>query len=54
MPTRKDLSRLGSLLSATEVTLLRDGELGSLALGQRDPGLVTVTNNENVGDTKNS
>ena len=36
---------------ATTVTLLRDGELDTLLLGERDPGLVTLTNDENVGHT---
>jgi hypothetical protein len=37
--------------STTTVTLLRDGELNTLLLGERDPGLVTLTNDENVGHT---
>lgn len=42
------------LLSQTfppEITLLRDGEFGTLALRQRDPRLVALTNDENVGYT---
>ena len=34
-----------------EIPLLGDGEFGTLALGQGDPSLVALTNNENVGDT---
>jgi hypothetical protein len=37
--------------STTTVTLLRDGQLDTLLLGERDPGLVTLTNNENVRHT---
>jgi len=42
----------GGLLPAADIALLRDGELGALALGQRDPGLRALTNDENVGDTR--
>ncbi|KAI6775393.1 hypothetical protein HG530_002151 [Fusarium avenaceum] len=38
------------LVSASAVTLLSDGELDTLALGQRDPGLV-LANDENVALT---
>ena len=31
------------------VTFLRDGELGTLALGKGDPCLVALADNENVG-----
>ncbi|KAG8671592.1 hypothetical protein FPOAC1_004843 [Fusarium poae] len=37
-------------VSASAVTLFSDGELDTLALGQRDPGLV-LANNENVALT---
>jgi hypothetical protein len=37
-------------VSASAVTLLSDGELDTLALGQRDPGLV-LANDENVALT---
>jgi len=36
-------------LGALAVTLLSDGELDTLALGKGDPGLLVVTNDENVG-----
>jgi len=37
--------------STTAVTLLSNGQSDTLALGERDPGLVTLTNDENVGET---
>jgi hypothetical protein len=37
--------------STTTVTLLRNGQLDTLLLGKGDPGLVTLTNDENVGHT---
>jgi len=37
--------------STTTVTLLRDGQFDTLLLGKRDPGLVALTNDENVGHT---
>jgi hypothetical protein len=37
--------------STTTVTLLRDGQLDTLLLGERDPGLVTLTNDKDVGHT---
>jgi hypothetical protein len=37
--------------STATVTLLRNGQLDTLLLGKRDPGLVTLANDENVGHT---
>ena len=37
--------------STATVTLLSDGQSDTLALGEGDPGLVTLTNDENVGET---
>lgn len=39
---------VGESVGAAAVTLLRDGELDTLALGQGNPGLL-LTDNENVG-----
>lgn len=44
----KSLSCLSCALLPAHVTLLGDGELGTLALGQGDPGLRALTDNENV------
>ena len=41
---------MGLSVGTTAVTLLGDGELDTLALGQRDPGLV-LANDENVALT---
>lgn len=47
-----EIRLLGSLASADPgVTDLGDGELDTLALGQRDLGLGALTDNENVADT---
>lgn len=43
---------LSSTLLPPDITLLGDGELGTLALGQRYPGLGALTNDEDVGDTR--
>jgi hypothetical protein len=37
--------------SAATVTLLSNGQSDTLALGEGDPGLVALTNDENVGET---
>lgn len=42
---------LGSSPFSPDVTLLSDGELGTLALGEGDPGLDALTDDEDVGDT---
>jgi len=42
---------LGGSPFSPDITLLGDGKLGTLALGERDPGLDALTNNEDVGDT---
>lgn len=42
-------SLVGSSGSATAVTLLSNGELDTLALGKRDPGLLAGTDDEDVG-----
>ena len=39
---------VSSSLSPPDVTLLGDGELGTLALGQGDPRLRALTDNKNV------
>ena len=44
----KSLSCLSCALLPAHVALLGDGELGTLALGQGDPRLRTLTDNENV------
>jgi hypothetical protein len=44
---RKGKLLLGKSLSP-KVTLLRDGEFDTLALGKRYPGLDTVANDENI------
>jgi len=41
---------LSSSTLSPDITLLRDSKLGTLALGQRDPRLDTLTNDEDVGD----
>ena len=46
------LLRSGSPFSP-DITLLSDGELGTLALRQRDPGLDSLTNDEDVSDSRN-
>ena len=45
------LHLLGSGTLSPDITLLGDGELGTLALGEGDPGLGALTNDEDVGDT---
>ena len=45
------LHLLGSGTLSPDITLLGNGELGTLALGERDPGLGALTDDEDVGDT---
>jgi len=42
---------LGGSAFSPDIALLSNGELGTLALGERDPGLRALANDENVGDT---
>ena len=51
MQVEEILHLLGSGTLSPDITLLGDGELGTLALGEGDPGLGALTNDEDVGDT---
>src|SRR5690349_17263095 len=42
---------MGLVGGTATVALLGNGELDTLVLGERDPGLVTLTDDENVGET---